>query len=195
MKHIHAIPALMIAALMGAAPSRAMDKMMKPMSEAEKIKLAESAGPVEITKNATIMDMDMTDPAKPKPVQLRAGTNGWACFAMMGEPMCLDKEWQKWAEAWMSHTDPKIEGTGIAYMLAGDKGASNTDPFATAATADNKWVVSPPHIMVLYKDLAMLDAYPTDPMSGGPWVMWKGTPYAHVMVPVSMKEAAKMPSK
>jgi hypothetical protein len=24
----------------------------------------------------------------------------------------------------------------------------------------------------------------TDPWNGGPYVMWKGTPYAHIMVPV-----------
>jgi hypothetical protein len=37
----------------------------------------------------------------------------------------------------------------------------------------------------------MLDAFPTDPKSGGPWVMWKGTPYAHLMVPVALKATAK----
>ena len=26
---------------------------------------------------------------------------------------------------------------------------------------------------------------PTDPHSGGPWVMWRGTPYAHLMVPTA----------
>jgi hypothetical protein len=46
--------------------------------------------------------------------------------------------------------------------------------------------------MVLYADLKMLDAFPTDPNSGGPWVMWKGTPYAHLMVPVAPAKAAKM---
>jgi hypothetical protein len=30
----------------------------------------------------------------------------------------------------------------------------------------------------------MLDTFPTDPHSGGAWIMWKGTKYAHVMVPV-----------
>lgn len=160
------------------------------LTNAQKITLAMSAGPTEIARHATIMDM--TDMAKPK--QLRAGTNGWVCYAMIlgtsNETMCLDKEWQKWAGAWMNKTEPKIEGTGIAYMLRGDNGASNTDPYATQPTADNQWVVSPSHIMVLYSDPKMLDAYPTDPKSGGPWVMWKGTPYAHVMVPVSPTKAA-----
>jgi hypothetical protein len=62
-------------------------------------------------------------------------------------------------------------------------------------TADNQWVVSPPHIMVLYQDRKILDAYPTDPKSGGPWVMWKSTPYAHVMVPLSPTKAASVKPK
>ncbi len=162
------------------------------MTRAQAIAFAMSAAPAQISRHATIMDM--TDMAKPK--QLRAGTNGWICYAMVlgsnKEAMCLDKQWQNWATAWMNHTEPKIEGTGIAYMLRGDNGGSNTDPYATGPTADNQWVVSPPHIMVLYADAKMLDAFPTDPKTGGPWVMLKGTPYAHVMVPVSRGKAATM---
>jgi hypothetical protein len=165
------------------------------MTRAQKLAFAMSAAPAEIGRHATVMDM--TDMSKPK--QLRAGTNGWICYAMIlgtnNEAMCLDKQWQNWAAAWMNKTEPKIEGTGIAYMLRGDNGASNTDPYAMGPTADNQWVKSPPHIMVLYSDPKMLDAYPTDPKSGGPWVMWKGTPYAHVMVPVSPTNPATMSSR
>jgi hypothetical protein len=168
------------------------------LTDAQKIALAMSAGPAEITKNATIndmTDMEHTNTASGPPKQLRAGTNGWVCFAAVRQPMCLDKQWQKWAEAWMSKSEPKIDGTGIAYMLRGDNGASNTDPYATAPTADNQWVVSPAHVMVLVPDPKMLDAYPTDPKNGGPWVMWKGTPYAHIMLPVSPTKAATMTAK
>jgi len=165
------------------------------MTRAQKLAFGMSAAPPEIARHATVMDM--TDMSKPK--QLRAGTNGWICYAMIlgtnNEAMCLDKQWQNWAAAWMSKTEPKIEGTGIAYMLRGDNGASNTDPYAMGPTADNQWVKSPPHIMVLYSDPKMLDAYSTDPKSGGPWVMWKGTPYAHVMVPVSPTKPATMSSR
>ena len=161
------------------------------MTTVQKIALAMSAGPAAISKNATIVDM--TDMSHMK--QLRAGTNGWVCYASPVYPMCLDKEWQKWIEAWMNKGELKIDGTGIGYMLLGDKGASNTDPYTTGPTADNEWVADPPHVMVLYQDPKMLDAYPTDPKNGGPWVMWKGTPYAHVMVPVSPTKAATMLSK
>ena len=106
--------------------------------------------------------------------------------------MCLDKSWQGWAEAWMNKSSPNVTSGGIGYMLKGDKGASNTDPFAEKPTSSNQWVVSPPHIMVLFPDTVALDAFPTDPKSGGPWVMWKGTPYAHLMVPVSTTKAATM---
>jgi hypothetical protein len=157
------------------------------MTDAQKITLAMSAGPDAISKDATIVDLtDMSGK------QLRAGTNGWVCYADVRQPMCLDKEWQKWMTAYMTKGDLKINGTGIGYMLRGDTGASNTDPFATAPTADNQWVVAPAHIMVIYEDPKMLDSYTTDPKSGGPWVMWKGTPYAHVMVPVSPTAVASM---
>jgi hypothetical protein len=38
--------------------------------------------------------------------------------------------------------------------------------------------------MVIVPDLALLEGIPTDPKTGGPFIMWKGTPYAHIMVPV-----------
>ena len=90
---------------------------------------------------------------------------------------------------------PETRRDGHCLHAAGRYGASNTDPFATAATADNQWVVSPAHLMLLLPDPKMLDAYPTDPKNGSPWVMWKGTPYAHIMAPVSATKAAVMRSK
>jgi hypothetical protein len=172
------------------------------MTDAQKITNAMSAAPPELAKNATIMDWPDTPNGKPR--QLRAGSNGWVCYpnspetfkgAPGDDPMCLDKSWQTWAEAWMSKSQPKVGSSGIAYMLKGDKGVSNTDPFATGPAGTNQWVVSPPHVMVLFPDTKMLDSYPTDPQNGGPWVMWKGTPYAHLMVPVSSTKAALLASK
>lgn len=70
-------------------------------------------------------------------------------------------------------------------MLAGDEGSSNIDPCAESPTEDNEWVVEGPHVMILAPDPALLEGIPTDPRNGGPYVMWKDTPYAHVMVPVA----------
>jgi hypothetical protein len=155
-----------------------------------KIASAESAAPPDIAKNATIMDWPAQEGGEP--VELRAGTNGWTCFpstpattgAAGEDPMCLDAEWLKFAQAWMGHTTPAISAVGVGYMLKGDRGASNIDPFATGPSADNEWVESGPHIMIATPNPAQLEVVPTDPNNGGPWVMWKGTPYAHIMVPV-----------
>lgn len=154
---------------------------------------ATSAAPPEIAKGAAVMGPG----ADGKMAELRAGTNGWMCMlGPAGEPMCLDKEWQAWGDAWMNKKDPpKPKTVGVAYMLKGDTGASNTDPYATKATADNQWVVSGPHIMVLATDPAQFDAFPTDPKAGGPWVMWKGTKYAHLMVPTAAMPKTPAPAK
>jgi hypothetical protein len=190
----------------GSAPGKMQGEAKKAsgaaqsgMTTAQKIASAESSAPAAISKKAAIMDWGDTPTAPMK--QLRAGTNGWTCMpttppefgAASGEdPMCADSQWMAWGEAWGKKVPPKITGTGIAYMLKGDKGGSNTDPFATGPTPSNQWVTSPPHVMVLLQDPKLLDAFPTDPQNGGPWVMFKGTPYAHLMVPVSPAQAAKM---
>lgn len=146
------------------------------------IQQALSAAPAAIAKEATVMDWENHE--------LRHGTNGWTCFPDMPrspgpDPMCLDRAWMDWADAWMNKRDPVVTGMGISYMLQGGSDASNSDPFATEPAPGSEWLDSGPHIMVLVPDRRLLDTLPTDPHSGGPWVMWKGTPYAHVMVPVA----------
>jgi hypothetical protein len=39
--------------------------------------------------------------------------------------------------------------------------------------------------MVIVSSPAQLEGISADPTNGGPWVMWKGTKYAHIMVPVA----------
>jgi hypothetical protein len=99
--------------------------------------------------------------------------------------MCLDEVWMAWLDAWMAAKPFKADGVGIAYMLAGDAGASVTDPYASKPTPENHWVVDGPHLMIILPDAAQLNGLPTGPSGGGPYVMWKGTPYAHIMVPIA----------
>jgi hypothetical protein len=101
----------------------------------------------------------------------------------------MDSEWMQWAEAWQNKTDYAPESLGISYMLAGDRdgGASNIDPYAESPTDDNDWIIESAHLMIL-APAALVDALPTDPQNGGPYVMWKGTPYAHVMVPIGSRD-------
>jgi hypothetical protein len=102
------------------------------------------------------------------------------------DPMCFDANAGKWAAAWMHHKPPPDGTPGVMYMLEGGTDASNTDPYAKSPTADNDWVKTGPHIM-LVGSKAMLAGYPSGakPNTSAPYVMWAGTPYAHLMVPVN----------
>ena len=155
----------------------------------DRIAVAMSAAPAAVASGATIMDFDATG----KLVQLRAGTNGWLCIAddtpaAPGDsPDCVDERWQAWFEAYEQKKVPKISGVGMAYMLQGSLSPSNTDPFAEKPAAGSDWMKDGPHIMVILPDPKLLDVYSSDHSSGKPYVMYKGTPYAHLMVPVSVK--------
>jgi hypothetical protein len=147
---------------------------------------AESAAPAAIAHNASILTFD----AKGNPTTVRKGTNGWTCIpddpnTPGPDPMCMDANAAKWAQAMMSHKPPADDAPGIMYMLEGGTDASNTDPYATKPTANNDWIKTGPHLM-LVGSKAMLANYPSGakPDTAAPYVMWAGTPYAHLMVPV-----------
>lgn len=179
-KHL-LLPAVLIlsGAALAAEPQSTQDKDAL-------IRNALSAAPPDIAKDATVMDW--------KNNTLQKGSNGYTCFPDAphtpgDDPMCLDATWSKWADAWANKRQqpPPAKQLGIAYMLQGSSDASNTDPFATKPAPGEQRLDVGPHVMLLVPDKKMLDGLPTDPKNGGPWVMWKGTPYAHVMVPVAQR--------
>jgi hypothetical protein len=167
----------------------AMKMTAKPArSAAWKIQNAMSAAPPAISKNATVMDWPATEGGEMK--ELRKGTNDWTCLpddpsTPSNDPQCEDKMAMEWAKAWISHATPNVASPGIGYMLQGGGSPSNTDPFAKAPAAGESWMKEPPHLMVFPASGTKLDpaAY-GDMHSGGPWIMWGGTPYEHLMVPV-----------
>lgn len=147
-------------------------------SDAELIADAERAAPAEITENATIKSHDGR--------VLREGSNGWTCYPgteAIG-PMCNQPQWDKVLAAYAQQQPVDVEELSVSYMLAGDAeaaGVSNIDPFATEPTEDNQWVKEGPHLMILVPDPAMLEGLSTNPEEPV-YVMWKDTPYAHIMV-------------
>jgi hypothetical protein len=179
MKRSFALGFIVVSALAMLVATAQESPAAKPQGKSDVISKAMSAGPANIARGAAIVEPGDGGQMK----ELRPGKNGWVCMAKP-MAMCLDKQWQDWSDAWVNKKDPNIKAVGIAYMLTGDQGASNTDPYATAKTEDNQWIVSPAHVMVLTPDTKQLEALPTDPHNGGPWVMWKGTKYAHIMVPI-----------
>lgn len=153
------------------------------------IRSALSAAPEAVAEGATVIGPDNT--------VLRQGTNNWVCMpddpnVPNNSPMCLDDNWIEVIDAWMNAREPEFSGMGISYMLQGDMPVSNIDPFAEGPTPDNEWVEDgPPHIMIVVSDQELLQGLPTDPDNGGPWVMWKDTPYAHIMIPTVPRDVAE----
>lgn len=157
-------------------------------AEELKVQSALSAAPESIAKDATVMDF----PAKEGGdlIELKKGTNEWTCIPDFPnspgkDPMCVDKQGMEWMQAYMTQSEPNLAQPGIGYMLVGGSDASNTDPFATKPTKGDDWITTPSHLMI-FPATGGLDPtiYGTDPKSGGPWIMWAGTPYEHLMVPV-----------
>jgi hypothetical protein len=151
-------------------------------SDAEIIKNAEAAAPATVAKNATVMTWDMKT--------LREGTNGFTCMpddtstTTINDPMCVDKNGLAFIMAIMAKKEPP-PGVGFGYMLQGGGSASNADPYATPV--DGKFEPDDgPHVMIFGAKEA-LEAYPqpkSNPDVTQPYVMYPGTPYAHLMMPV-----------
>ncbi|MGV8989547.1 MAG: hypothetical protein ACOH2H_25330 [Cypionkella sp.] len=153
-----------------------------------------SAAPAGILETATVSDLAGNI--------LRQGTSDYTCFPApdgLAGPMCMDAEWRRWMAAWMGGTPFTAKHVGISYMLAGDApdgGASNIDPAAPQPTADNEWIVEGPHMMVITPDPMAFNGLPTVIQTDGPYVMWSGTPYVHLMVPVAARpEQRAIPSQ
>lgn len=148
------------------------------------IESALSAGPPSITEKATLKTMEGE--------VLREGDNGWTCYpgSEGTGPMCNDQVWNALLQALMNQEDFQAERVSVSYMLAGDPpdgGTSNIDPFATEPTEDNQWVAEGPHLMIVVPDAAALEGMSTNP-EDPVYVMWKDTPYAHIMVKVPAAE-------
>jgi hypothetical protein len=155
-----------------------------------KIENAMSAAPLAIAENATILDYPTEGTEF---VVLREGSNGWSCLpdwtiSPGNDPMCLDPMFTIWFEAYMAGTEPEITTPGLAYMLQGGSDASNIDPMAMEPAAGEDWVSTPPHVMILFPAELDLNVFSIDHMSGEPYVMWAGTPYEHIMMPIAAGE-------
>jgi hypothetical protein len=151
------------------------------LSDADYIAKAMTAAPEAVAKGATIAAMEGGAMRT-----LQKGSNDWTCMIMPdGVPMCTDPAGMDWVHAVVTKTAPP-DKVGFMYMLAGDNGTSNAAPGAKGPTADNHWVKTGPHVMILGASVRTMAGYPrtldADPTK--PYVMWPDTPYEHLMIPV-----------
>jgi hypothetical protein len=179
MKHTLAILAACLS-LGGAIGVEAAEPAL--VTDQELLDKLKDAAPATVLKGATILNMGADGHMK----TIQEGTNGWTCMDPGGAPMCADEAAMEWAKAWKSK-GPAPQKLGFIYMLSGDNGTSNTDPFATEETPNNNWIKTGSHVMIVGAEAkSMMAGYPraAKPDSTKPYVMWPGTPYEHLMMPV-----------
>ena len=170
-----------------AGADEAKSAAAKPADDAKLIASAMSAAPPAVGRHATIVAIGADGTMR----TLRTGTNGFTCMPDNPEtpgpdPMCGDAASMAWIHALVDHKPPPAGKIGLMYMLAGGSDASNTDPYAAKPTASNHWIKTGAHVMIVGADASFYDAYPkgADPDTKVPYVMWAGTPYQHLMVPI-----------
>jgi len=152
----------------------------KAESKEKKIARALSAAPPNVAKTAKVVDRD----EKGSETVLREGTNEFTCFpghpGVIGDPpFCANAAALQWERDFVEHK-PKPGNTepGIEYMLAGATDWSATDPRATSGIP----IKEPPHWMIMWPFDPATTGLPTTLKQNGTWIMYAGTPWAHLMI-------------
>lgn len=164
----------------------------EPGSPEWTIQNAMSAAPEAIAKDATIMDFVAGGGTS----LIRQGSNGWTCYPAApsvpyDDPKCIDGMAALWLQAIGAQTVPALTSIGVGYMLHGGLTVSDSDPFASPSPDREDWVVDLPHVMLFFPPGALDSAgLPTSRAGGGPWIMWAGTPYAHIMITTGPAQVA-----
>jgi hypothetical protein len=174
-------------ALLGAAglmklPSVAAGSRSARADDATQTKIARamSAGPEDIARSARIIDTDANGNA----VVLREGSNGFTCMPgnpqVIGEPpMCADAASLQWfADAKAHKPKPTNSVPGITYMLAGATQRSDSNPNDKTSPA----IHVGPHWMIMWPFDPKATGLPTSHRDHGAYIMWAGSPYAHLHV-------------
>lgn len=167
-----------------AAKQGASVKAVKAMSEKEQTALALSAAPAHIAKEAGVMvfgaDGTLTEAKKSE--------NGFTCVPTVlnlpdPDPMCMDGAAYQWLTDLMNHA-PKPSNTvpGVAYMARGGSHFEKDKKVVMQMEAGAKVVKEPPHWMMMWPFDPAATKLPTAPNPSGSYIMFDGSPYAHLMI-------------
>jgi hypothetical protein len=166
-----------VAAILGAAGLAAA---ASGQSEKAKIDRALAAAPPDIAKNATVAEWD----GKSEMKILRRGTNGFTCLP--GDPdepghpaLCANEAAMQWHRDFAAHKPkPTITVPGVEYMLAGATQRSDSDPNDKTSPP----VQMGPHWMIMFPFDPATTGLPTTHAGTGAYIMWAGTPWAHLHI-------------
>lgn len=172
-----------LALLFGSNAALAFPTDEIPTSEAAYIAKLKTGAPEQIVSKANIVMMKGG-----KETTLQKGSNGYTCLIdNTGTPLCADENAMEWRKAVAENATPPNK-IGFIYMLAGDTGTSNHDAHARAS--HQHWVQTGPHVMIVGPSVKDMPGYSraTDVADATqPYAMFPGTPYEHLMLPVTPK--------
>ncbi len=167
----------------------AADEAPIPGSIADKVSRAVAAGPEWIAALATVDQWPLDDTAQF--VVVRAASGSWTCFPDQPgtprvDPLCADDQFFRWLTAWRDHArTPQVNGMAVAYTLKGFQVASATDPMKARPDSGKAWVELPPAVLIAMPDAAAYRGIAVKRPAAGPWVLWSGTPWAVMVVPMA----------
>lgn len=151
---------------------------------AKRIALARSGMPTALADGARVVDLG----ADGQLVELAPGTNGFTCLpddpsTPKPDPLCADAPGWEFVTSMISGA-PKPTNTvpGISYMALGGQHWEKDGKILMAKEEGAKLVNEPPHWMLFWPFSAKAAGLPSLPSGGPVYVMFDGTPYAHLMV-------------
>jgi hypothetical protein len=171
---------LLVSLLPGLAIGQSKDLKPKQENKHAKIKLALSAAPPEVARAAKVVEEDKNG----NQITLRGGSNGFTCFVghpgeVGGQPFCANAPALRWeSDLAQRKPTPTNAEPGVEYMLAGGTDWSGSDPTAISGAPINE----PPHWMIMWPFDPATSGLPTTVKQTGTWIMWAGTPWAHLMI-------------
>lgn len=159
-------------------------KDLKAMPQEALIKLALSAAPSHISKDAAVMLPDQDG----KLTEVKQGTNGFTCIPTVNnrpesDPMCFDAAVGQWVDALVNKKDkPGNTVPGISYMARGGYHWEKDGKILMEEVPGAKLVKEPPHWMLMWPFDSKEAKLPTLPNPSGVYIMFDGSPFAHLMV-------------
>jgi hypothetical protein len=185
------IPALAVFAL-AAFAGAARAQMVHPagMSHEQVIAAASRGGPEFISRNAAIAWIDSSGTLHP----IREGSNGFTCVIVRPDPfagaICGDQNAAAWLLAMLhgAAAPPAMSAPGIAYMAEGGthfedaQGNVLMEHELSPHAAGSHRVREQAHWMLIWPFEAATSGLPTKENATGTYIMFAGTPWAHLMV-------------
>lgn len=186
------VPFTLLPLLAAVAPFTLAAQMAHPpgMSHAQVVAAASAGGPASVSQNAAIAWIDSSGAVH----EMRPGTNGFTCVLVVpdpvGGPVCGDQVAAGWLLAFLTHQPqpPAATRPGIAYMARGGshyedaQGNILTEHDLSPHAAGARRVTEGPHWMLIWPMDPAVSGLPTRENGTGSYIMFAGTPWAHVMV-------------